>query len=257
MPPTPDSFDWTRDESPVSTHQAGSLGYYRQGGGTLVFAVVFVVAAVMCFLFVTQRDVTIGVGGGVLCLLLAFGTKLMVDTEFKRLIKEVVVYPKGITWLKGESWLGARWEDISKAQRTVRYVNNQLMAKFVAITTKGGETAVFERALSNWEGLADTIQIETAKFLVEPSEDNYRAGKTLEFGEISVDQKGVTIKKEFIPWQDVKDVRIGNGHLRFYRPGFWNGGWKSIPLGDVPNAPVLLKVLEECPCPKVRVSKWL
>jgi hypothetical protein len=106
-----------------------------------------------------------------------------------------------------------------------------------------GERVTMSHALSDWTKLADTIGDEATRRQLATAQKRFRAGEKLAFDTLAVSQNGVAFEGAHIPWPEVKDVGVFNGHLVVFPTG--NQREQSVPLGKTPNYLVLLALLDE------------
>jgi hypothetical protein len=70
----------------------------------------------------------------------------------------------------------------------------------------------------------------------------FAARGTVEFGPLGIHPDGLSRGSLFLPWEDVSNVQVKEGHLAITRRDMWRN-WCNIPVSQLPNVPVLLEML--------------
>src|SRR5262249_52439844 len=139
----------------------------------------------------------------------------------------------------------AGWGDIKDFYRAEVIVNGAVNRREITINTHDGHTATFTYALSKWKELADHVQYEITIRKVPEALANYQAGEKVRFGkEIAISVEGITIDGKTYSWERVRGVRLRNGYITVTTGGDEE---HAVAVGDTPNFPVLLKLLEISP----------
>lgn len=253
MPPIPSKYAWAKQATPTSSHQAKLGGYLRYCFPQLFLGGLFLCFSAAGFFVPAQEGPLVGIIIGSIFLVLGVACLVWAGVRCGRIIPEVEVYPEGVLWLQGAEFRGARYDEIAEFYRAEAMVNGVTQVKNVVLKTTSGEMAVFEHALSDWEQLAEVIGMQTTFCLAPPALEKFRGGETVSFGEVSIGPDGLTVDKEAIPFQAMKEIHLGNGAVMIYTEGNKASDCKAIYLGVMPNYLVFLKLLEESEAPQVKL----
>jgi hypothetical protein len=92
--------------------------------------------------------------------------------------------------------------------------------------------------------LADEIIERTAALLLPQARQDYQDGKEVNFGPLSVSQKGLHSGNNLLQWREVKAVRIKDGYVSVSKRGKWLN-WKNASASSIPNLSVFLALVDE------------
>jgi hypothetical protein len=232
------------DGKPVSKHRAGIVSLFDSF--TWLFFLLAAITggiAVMAAVIETNESPMVPRLTIVICGLLTAGLIVWPIVRYVMMVKSVDLFEEGVVWSGTEE---ATWEEITAFYRFEQYVNGELAFREARIETEDGRQAVFNIGLSFWEKLADRIQEETFARQWPQAREQFEAGKEVEFGDkVAVSEEGITFKGELLPWKRVKRVQVSNGHLCVHEKG--KEDFDAVPLGDIPNYGVLLRLLDLTP----------
>ena len=178
----------------------------------------------------------------------------------KRLQEEVTRYlfPRALKVY--ESGHTVRFEEIAVNQRgiSVRHERKKLAwPDFAGMSVHEIEIQIFSRDETQpWATLktAQVPNISILKGLVEyiqrqqelyqrPAISAYLAGQSLQFGELSLSQQGISVRRDnvFLPWQEIITVGVGEQQVMILRK---SGDWYILPTALVQHVVALKEVLE-------------
>jgi hypothetical protein len=250
MPTIPDDYPWAQDERPRSTHQTSMMGFFNYTANQfgLAFVALFVGGLLLSAHFL-QGPQTNTLIPGLLFGSLSIPCVIWAVVSWNGIIKEVRLYDDGVLWLDNGRWRGAAFEDIAEVYRREVRINGQVSLKHVEIVTQGRKKAIFEHALSKWSTLADRLQMKVASIVGPEIIAAFQAGDEISFGKgNAISLEGLTLDRKSMDWDAIQKLEVRNGSVVA-----WGGRNKAIEaiLGDMPNYPVFLKLLELSPGPEV------
>jgi hypothetical protein len=235
--------DWW-DERPISKHRADVGGFF---GHTWAFFLLAAFAAgfgCIGFFVPAQEGPMVGIIIGCIAVPLAIGLVVFGIWRWVMLIKHVDLHEGGLVWNDGSKQM-AGWDDIKDFYRAEVIVNGAVNRREITITTHDGHTATFTYALSDWKELADRAQYEITIRKVPEAVTIYQAGEKVRFGkEVAISLEGITLDGMMYSWDRVRGARLHNGYITVTTSG---GEEHPMAVGDTPNFPVLLKLLEISP----------
>lgn len=177
-------------------------------------------------------------------LFLAIPIWVVVDALRSRDIR-VYVCPGGLLYLHGGKTEAMRWDQVEsfwrKIVKTSSYGIQTGTTHRYTLRRSDGATFTFNDNIGNVEALGNTIAEETARMLWPRYIAAYQAGQTLAFGKISLNQQGVNNGKEWLPWHQVREIRINRGYLSFKKEGDKQG--RVILAAEIPNLDVFLALV--------------
>jgi hypothetical protein len=104
-----------------------------------------------------------------------------------------------------------------------------------------GERASFDDRIENVAGLGETLGEKMVELHYAEAAARFNAGEPANFGELSLDQRGIQLKDWAVPWADVAQVTLRRGYLEVHGRG---GAHRSLRVAHIPNLQVLLGLLE-------------
>lgn len=166
----------------------------------------------------------------------------------------VTVYDHGFVYDDGKAQASMRWEDIVGVW--LHYVfrsRGRLVLSAVHVRGRDGRQIVFNpNKLSAGLLLTRYIEQKTLETLLPAYWSSYSSGQTLTFGPFQVSQAGLAAQEKLLSWDQVKSARITIGYLSINESGL--KAWASAPLGQIPNAAVLLALIDRITGGAAKVS---
>lgn len=237
------------DDEPISVHRANPVvGFFRSQAAPLFITVLPVMLAFAGFFLPWKEGPVVAKTTGAISVVAALGCLVWALVAYSMLIKYVAIYPDRVEWRDSRGEQIAAWGDLKNVWRTEIIVNGNMQTRQVVIETRDGVKATFMYILSDWAGMAERIQVETADLLGPPALAKYDAGEKVKFGDLSIDRRGVTLSGKTYAWDQLERTGVENGHYCLYKHGEQYTD-RSIALGQVPNILVLFRVLERTPLP--------
>jgi len=168
------------------------------------------------------------------------GWILLTSVTYPRL--RVFVCPAGLIYVKNKPEI-IRWSQIEglwKDQRTDSKAPSQCS---YTIKRTDGAIFVLTNNLSMIESWGHRLEAEVTRRLLSRAIATYRAGTPLYFGDITIKPQGIGIKRQLLPWNEVKEIRVEEAQVSIYRQGEI-AEWASLNLSDVPNVGALCGVVD-------------
>jgi hypothetical protein len=228
---------------PLSTHRFSFVGLLSRNQPWVILMCVFASLGLGLTLLCLFRGDLGGLFAGLLFLAGGVACLIPLILGFLRRVTWVEVYPDGLYWQQHGGEGRCAWQDVGSIYRTEKITNGWRQTELKLMLTDGGVVS-FNHTLTDYNRLAETVQAATARVLLEPLRQAAAAGEVA-FGPVGLGPHGIRMKNELLPWSEVQQHTVHNGHLivsteRY--PG-WNG--KSIILSEIPNYLVLLRLLAE------------
>jgi hypothetical protein len=176
----------------------------------------------------------------------------------------VTVYQKGLRWrLRGFRIHSLPWEElngIASASIQDKFVNKTLRNEQQSILyPKNGTPIVLDERLQNLPGLIAEIKKQFYPQIYPELLENLHAGKEIQFGPIAIQNQTIQIARsipdeEFLiapyhpkrmqklPWSQSLGLTVHSGFL-VVQSG--NSMTKQIPISQIPNFEILLKMIEQ------------
>jgi hypothetical protein len=160
---------------------------------------------------------------------------------------EMKVYLSGLSWRDIRGSFAYQWEDLDSVFRyewVLREVGGAEVNRVsrLSLVFSDGVRVVLDECLRKYTKLAEMIQSHAAIVMLPVLREEWREGAA-DFGPIVLRHKGIDIWKKRYSWENVKSIRVDNGHLVVRtRPGKQK---HILPLAKIPNYLILLKLLAE------------
>jgi hypothetical protein len=156
--------------------------------------------------------------------------------------KRVQVYEHGFAYTKGNSTHNVRWDEIEAIWQHVITYRIRVIIFYIPIITAhqytirktGGEHIKLTNSIGKIGEIGTLIQEQALQHMLPRAIETYNNGGTLQFGKLSISKQGITKGKETLPWDQVKDVQIGEGYVTIKKNGKWLR-WAGIDVSKVPN----------------------
>lgn len=158
----------------------------------------------------------------------------------------VKIFENGLTYTRGAKTQTFRWDEIESLWTKIvdNYVNG-VRVRTTAYTLRkaNGEKAILSHAIENIEQIGARVNEEVFRRTFPRNLQTIKNGGSVSFGKFTVTPKGIQKDKDFIGWQDVKEVETKEGKIRVKNQNGKN--WANILYSDIPNAFVFLALVEQ------------
>lgn len=158
----------------------------------------------------------------------------------------VYVFSEGFAFTRGTKLDALRWEQIDSMLTSIvkKYMNGIYTGtqhKYT-IRSSDGKQLVLNDRITNVEQLGDSISSMVTRVKLPEVVAAYKAGETITFGPLNVNQQGVSNGKELIAWEQIKEFRINNGIVTVKKEGKWLN-WSSVRVANIPNLFIFLALV--------------
>lgn len=227
------------------------------GVGFSLIGILFLVLEIL--IVVTRGTEPLGAGGVIVFSLLGGGLLVLglsllgyCVVRFAAYPREVRVDPAGLTWKSGKGDIHVPWPRVQNVWRseivTMQGGKPMDWRSNTTVQADDGTTVTFDHSSTGYKELAAKIQAFTFPALLPKKREEWQAGRA-EFGPVILSHDRVAIelgandffKKVSIPLEDLSRWGVRSGQLVF----LVRGAKHELPLGKVPNYPVLLQLLEQ------------
>jgi hypothetical protein len=219
------------------------IGFLTIGAGAAVIIVGILLALLQRGGFRPGFLLLVPVGA----LVVFLGTLLVVHT-LRNLSLRVAIYPDALVRIRHRTVDLYYWDEIESVYQRVmnHYVNGVYTGTTYTYTVHrhDGKKAVFNDQIKNVQSLGELIQQEAMRCLLPRAFARYQDGKSVTFGKIAVDQEGFTYGNAFLPWGEVKGIKLAQGTLVVSQEGKWLS-WCKVNVASIPNLFVLLALLDK------------
>jgi len=167
---------------------------------------------------------------------------------------QAVTGNEGVALIENDVVSLCRWSEVATVTESqiVGDLQSVLQASvrgedhYFRVRCRDGTELVFRNFLDDLPWLAKILQRETLPHLMPPAVAALEKGEVLYFGPLVLDQEGIRSGEERrLAWDEVEDMKVANAVLLVMQRGKrW--AWFKTPLGEVPNAHVLLALVQGC-----------
>ena len=162
--------------------------------------------------------------------------------------KKVLLSRKGFAVVQRGQRTVYHWKDVIAQYQSIteHYYNGAYMRTTHVYTHEciGGERVVFNDSLKNVKKLGDAIAEEITARELPVVRQQYDAGELVSFGKLGLSRKGLSYGTYFLPWREVRGVRIHEGQISVSKKGKWLN-WCTIGAASIPNLFVFLALVDE------------
>lgn len=244
--------------SSSNTDDGSSLGvpiaeHQRMKKSSFVFTVVPYVCFALGIFFLIAGFLTTGSikeSAASLILTLIFfagGLPLWITARRERDLS-LRTYADGFVYRRNNQETVALWNDVATVCEAAesRSVNGIPVGTFYKYTIelKDGKRIGTSERLAAMETFGRTIRGQLFPRLFVETVEHYNAGADVNFGEISVNKAGIAYRRKFLPWADLRETQLINGHLKIIGTD-GKKAWATMALAKIPNNFVLTALLDD------------
>jgi hypothetical protein len=241
--------------------QTGSLGNRQKVFGpnranvrlllytALVFVLVGLALIVIGLGKTYPRDKAAFVGGGAALLFIAAGLYLGSRAQLQ---VQVEVYDLGFA---ATDWLGrrctCRWDDIDAVYEFIGYYRATYRPTqwVYTVRAKDGQQVKLGMSIDNVQGLGHMVLFEVGRRRLPQALQTYRAGGSVDLGQIGLSVQGLVSGQQLLPWDQVDKIRFGRmGDVSIYQKDK-RVSWKTLPHPQIANYPVFRAVIHQVAIP--------
>lgn len=155
--------------------------------------------------------------------------------------QQIHMYTEGFVYLRWPKAKALRWEQIE----TIWYeLINDTQGPWNTLrirTTDGTELKVWVvTILRDAREIYRTIEREFVRIRLPGMIEQYEAGHSIAFGDLSINKLGLTRKGETLPWSQVQSINLGDLRVEIKKEGQKRRNWFT---GIVPNQSLLRELV--------------
>lgn len=170
-----------------------------------------------------------------------FGVTLF---QIRDLNIHVFVHEQGLLYQRSGTTRVIRWDQIAFVwHQAIR--NRSSISHQYKLQCLDGSTLTFRNAIPKVMDLGKTIEQETARVQIPSIRDAFSSGQSLAFGQLLVQQSGLTWRGNMLPWQELQSFTINEdtGIITIKKHNQWLR-WAAIQTGKIPNIEVLKTLIK-------------
>jgi hypothetical protein len=187
---------------------------------------------------------------GLVCVLV--GGAILLNALHNRNLR-VYVHEQGLVYLKRNSNEVIRWDQIAFVWHKVKKTTSTTSTRnpstghttsSTSTTTyhsyivqrAGGAKVVFGHTFSHLRELGQTIEHESARYLLPQATAAFNSGQPVVFGKMYVNFSGVSDGRKTLPWSELRSIKVdeNNGTIAIRKQGKWLN-WSNLALSETPN----------------------
>jgi hypothetical protein len=185
-------------------------------------------------------------------LVVLIGVVILLKAFLRRNLR-VDVREQGLVYLKRNSNEVIRWDQIAfvwhKVKKTTSTTSTTSPSTGYTTTTTStstyhsyivqrtdGAKVVFDDTFSRLKELGQTIEQESARYLLPQAIAAFYARQSVVFGTMYVNFSGVSDGRKTLPWSELKSIKVdeNNGTIAIRKQGKWLN-WSNLSLSETPN----------------------
>lgn len=210
------------------------------GIGTLLLLAGLIVFVAMAEAASQLTLICLGFGG--FC---ALGIGLLGLGDARRTLDmSLELYERGLRYTDRHGQKQWAWSDITQLLfNTVRVGNTNRYQYVYQINHAGGDSIVFYDHIRDPAGAFSIIAKYVYPLLLPSLLADSDAGKTIQFGAVTLEPTGIRLNNKLMSWADVAGARVSGGSLFIDKrdPGLF--GNTEMNTGEVPNADLLVQLV--------------
>jgi hypothetical protein len=206
--------------------------------------ILFVAMAI--FLAVYDFAIPIGAASIIFLVCLVVGG-YCVFLACRNLRLRVAIFTKGLLLARGSKVDIIPWDKIESLWMSITYnytnfIYTHTSHKFT-MATADGKRIVFDDHIAQIKQLGDTIQEKFTRVKLPGMLAAFKRGERLAFGPVSLDDRGLSHGKSFLPWDEVESIKLERGIFMIQKKGNWLR-WSSVSVPQVPNLFIFMEIVD-------------
>jgi hypothetical protein len=182
---------------------------------------------------------------------LAGGGRVLFVSARRSTPTAVDVCMEGLVFQEGTTTVAFRWSDVltvtekrsvGDEERRRDSLVNELRAFRIGL--QSGQVIILKSYIGRLGKLGTLIKENTLPHLLRRYCADLNQGRSVVFGALRLSVDGLTVQDRLLPWQQVRSVKCKGGLIKLCRRDRWMT-WRIVKLTDVPNAHVLLPLVEQ------------
>jgi hypothetical protein len=235
----------------ISEHRRTVTGMLQNAWPFLLLGSISLLFAVMFFLMRARSaghtDMIIASG---VCLVITLA--LLGGAAWKAFLSAapVQVFVEGLQWRQDGRDHQRGWDELREVYRKELYrlVNGAKPSDWnrhsdLRLVFTDGQQVRFNHTLSDYNRLAEFLQSKAAEQVL-PAARKDLGGRGVSFGPVYLSHEGLRLPDGALAWDSVLGIRCAGGYLSVYDN---RDEQHDILLREVPNYPVLLRLMSEMP----------
>jgi hypothetical protein len=166
----------------------------------------------------------------------------------RRASSELHLYDQGlVVVLNGDLVRAFRWDTVTVFQEIVRHHRNgvHIYTTYAYTLSDGnGPDMILKGGFPRPDEWGPAIQEAVTRAQLPGAITALREGRTLTFGDIQIARDAVTAKGKSVPWSQIDEIRVKDGHVSLKVAGKWRS-LTTTPVSRIPNFLVFYAVAEE------------
>lgn len=150
--------------------------------------------------------------------------------------------------LQQTRYRGMRWDEVvSITQAITSKGKSYQVSPPVIVQAANGTKFVLHRYFSNAAELSNITVQEISRHLLPKYTARYSEGETVSFGRLGLNQQGLALGNEQLPWSQIQAIRVVQGWIKIIASGDQPGKsttWRKINPTALPNSFVFLTMTE-------------
>lgn len=160
----------------------------------------------------------------------------------------VVVFPGGLAYMRLNRTKILRWEDASILWEQIKEHHLNFIPLYsdfrYTIETRQGEKLILDHTIKGIEDLGLTLKKRIGEILIPRTVESLKAGQTVQFGDLSLNNKGLTFKDQSLSWNELKDIQVVEGQIQIHSTRKRWFPWASLKYAVIPNAFIFIHLMK-------------
>jgi hypothetical protein len=205
---------------------------------------------VLAFAFFGLLDYWIGVGH----ILLIIGVIPLgfAAAHFLKLFRNydlrAIIFPEGLALTRAGMTEILRWDDVSLIWEhievhRVNFIPVRSIHRYT-IEINQGKKYIFDRTLKGIDALGLILKNKIGERLIPKVVKSLKAGQTVQFGDLKLNNQGLTYKDKSLTWNELKSIKVWQGQIYIHS---MRKSWRpfaSLKYALVPNAFIFLHLMK-------------
>ncbi|MBE0408291.1 MAG: hypothetical protein IBX69_01010 [Anaerolineales bacterium] len=176
-----------------------------------------------------------------LLLLIVLTLRLLLASGYFALYDIGVVVRSNLCKKRLISW--SMIEGIAVSTTREHFFGNRIRDKHLAVlATKKKHPIIIDWRLEDHIDLIESIKKMLYPKLLPELKKSLNSGRTISFGKIAINQRGISLRRSFTPWEQVTRVYLQSGFLVVELHPI---GKRRLPIKNIFNLEILLYLIDE------------
>lgn len=157
-------------------------------------------------------------------------------------VMQICVSDEGLTLVRRGRVRQRPWGEVAEVHIEEKLLNGVTRVSRCVVTFTDRRALGIDMSLSNYDEFLRSVQRAVTLFRLPTARRALAAGEELAFGPVRIGFTGIGVHKNWVTWEWLERVYIGDGHL-VVRPREAKG--HKCPLAEIPNYLVLLNLIHD------------